>query len=408
MFRNCEFLAMIGAVSLLKGTLFLLGFLNEGQRKVLPPDVEKWLKENKIGPFQEDEVDYDALYEAAKEEGEVVVYTSSSRGLESLAMGFYDKYPGILVEWNTLGTSGTISRIMKEQTAGIYTADIVHPADFLTQVNVLQPGNMIFPWVPPDLKKVIPRKFRDPLLAHRVGAQLLFYNGYTWPDKPPIDSWWDITRPEWKGRLVIQDPRTHTSALQFFITFVLNADEMAADYTRVFGKPLKLTTPNAGYEWLKMVFANGPKLVKNAKEGRYIGKPGQAKPSLGVAWGFSRITDTDNPKYGNIKLLPHLTLKPSMGMQYPILLNIAYKAPHPNAAKLLIRWLFGDEKGGGGNAPWFTPGYFPTRTDIKKGAPHPYNPKLSWNLEDLNFWLMDAKGVWEKQEEVLNYINKQR
>jgi iron(III) transport system substrate-binding protein len=265
---------------------------------------------------------------------------------------------------------------------------------------------MVFPWVPPDLKEVIPRKFRDPLLAQRVTAQVLFYNIDTWPEQPPIESWWDITKPEWKDRLVIQDPRTKTSALQFFVTVVFNAEDMAKDYERVFGKPLKLTTPNAGYEWIKMVFANEPKLVRSDKEARYIGKPGQKKPSLGVSWDLPRITDSGNPKYG-IQYSPHVTLKPRMGMLYPTLMNIAYKAPHPNAAKLLVRWLFGDEKGGAGNSPWFTPGNFPTRADIKGRASHPFNPKLSWRLKDLDFWFMNARGVWENQRRVLEFINKQ-
>ena len=386
---------------------FLIGTFNVAQGKGLPKDVDKWLKENKIGPYTEDKVDYEALYQAAKKEGKIVVYASSSRGPKSLALGWYEKYPGIKVEWNTLGTSGSISRVIKEQKAGIHAVDVVFCSDFPTQVNVMHPANMIFPWVPPDLKEVIPRKFRDPLLAHKLTAMTLFYNLHTWPDKPPVESWWDITKPEWRGRLVVQDPRTKTSCLQFFITIVLNAEEMAKDYERVFGRPLTLTTPNAGYEWIKMLFDNEPKLVRADKEARYIGKPGQPKPSLGVSWDFARITDTGNPKYGNIQLSPHVTLKPRMGMLYPTPLNIAFKAPHPNAAKLLVRWLLGDEKGGAGNAPWFTPANLPTRSDIKGKAPHPFVPKLSWQLKDLNFWFMDARGIWKNQSDVLDFINKQ-
>jgi iron(III) transport system substrate-binding protein len=284
------------------------------QGKGLPADVEKWLKENKIGPFTEEKVDYDALYQAAKKEGKVVVYAHTSRGPKSLALGFYDKYPGIKVEWNTIPTGSVNSKIMKEQAAGIHAVDVVTVADFVTQVNVMHPSNMIFSWVPPDLKKVIPQKFREPLMIQRLSGVNLFYNIDTWPDKPPIESWWDLTKPEWKGRLVIPDPRTFIPSYQLFTTIVLNAEEMAKEYTRVFGKPLKLTTPNAGYEWIKMVFANKPKLVKDTKEGRFIGKPGQAKPSLGIGWNLARITDSGNPKYGNLQLSPHVTLKPKVGL----------------------------------------------------------------------------------------------
>jgi len=398
--KNYKSLVMILAI------FFLMGIFNVAQGKKLPADVDKWLKANKIGPYTEDIVDYDALYQAAKKEGKVVVYANSSRGPKSLALGFYDKYPGIKVEWNTLGTSGSISRVIKEQKAGIHAVDVLMASDFPTQVNVMYPANMIFPWVPPDLKKVIPRKFRDPLLCFRLAARTLFYNLHTWPDKPPVESWWDITKSEWGGRLVMSDPRAEPTTLSFLTTIVLNAEEMAKDYERVFGKPITLTTPNAGYEWIKMVFANNPKLVRNPKEARYIGKPGQTKPSLGIIWDSSRITDSDNPKYGKVSYTPHVTLKPRIGMFYPTPLNIGYKAPHPNGAKLLVRWILGDEKGGGGNTPWFTPGNFPTRKDIKRKALHPFNPKLSWYLKDLNFWFMDAGGIWEKQREVMDFFNK--
>jgi iron(III) transport system substrate-binding protein len=182
---------------------------------------------------------------------------------------------------------------------------------------------------------------------------------------------------------------------------------MARDYERVFGKPLKLTTPNAGYEFIKMVFANQPKLVRNSKEAKYIGKAGQTKPSLGIGWPSSRITDSGNPKYGNIQYSAHVTLKPRVGELNASVISIAHKAPHPNGAKLLIRWLLGDEKGGAGNTPWFTPGNLQVRTDVKGVPKHPFNPKLSWNLKDLNLWDEDAKGIWKKKREVLEFINKQ-
>jgi iron(III) transport system substrate-binding protein len=400
MFKNCKFLVII------LGVCFLIGTLNVAEGKKLPADVEKWLKKNKIGPYQEEKVDYDALYRAAKKEGKVVVYAHTSRGPKSLALGFYDKYPGIKVEWNTIGVAGTISRTIKEQSAGVHAVDVITAGAFPTQLNVMHPANMIFPWVPPDLKKVLPQQYQKPLLIQRLILVTLFYNLHAWPDKPPIDSWWDVTRPEWKGRLVLTDPRTFPSSFDLFATIVLHGEEMAKEYTRVFGKPLKLTTPNAGYEWIKMVLANEPKLVRDPKDAKYIGESGQAKPALGIGWNSSRITDSGNPKYGNIQYTWPINLKPVVGMMYPTPLSIAYKAPHPNGAKLLIRWLMGDEKGGAGIAPWFTPGSWPVRTDIKKAAPHPFNPKLSWRLKDINFWFQDAKGAWKEKKKLLNFFNK--
>jgi hypothetical protein len=73
MFKNCRSLVIIWALGFLVGMFLLMGTFNAVQGKKLPADVEKWLKKNKIGPYQEDKADYDALYQAAKKEGRVVV-----------------------------------------------------------------------------------------------------------------------------------------------------------------------------------------------------------------------------------------------------------------------------------------------------------------------------------------------
>jgi iron(III) transport system substrate-binding protein len=406
MAKNCKLLVTIAAIGFFMGTHLLMGTFLDAQGKELPADVKKWLKENKIGPFQEDKVDYDALYKAAKKEGRVVVYSSTSRGPKSFALGFYKKYPGIKVEWNTIGTGESIKRVIAEQKAGISNVDIINASDPPTQWNVLAPANMIFPWVPPELRGAIPREWQDPLLVHRVTELTIFYNAHN-IQKPPIDSWWDMTKPEWKGKIVAADPRTYVAGLNQFITIALNGDEMAKDYKRVFGKPIKLTTPNAGYEWIKMFFANEPKLVKKEYEARFAGKPSKAKTTLIVNMSLSRITDVGNPKYGGIKWYPLVNLKPRIGIIYPTFMNIAYKAPHPNAAKIVIRWLMGDEKGGAGFSPWFVPGYAPARTDVKTAPPHPFVPELTWSLKDLNFWFLDSEGVWKEKGKVLDFIYKQ-
>jgi len=375
-------------------------------------EVQEWMKANKVGPYQETVEDieayYDALYQAAKKEGKVVIYSSTSRVPKALELGWDDKYPGVEVEFIDIESAEGISRVIREQQAGIYAADLTMFSNVPDQVGILCRANMLLPWVPPELRDVIPQEQQEPILNHRDTLLGLFWNNWTW-DECPVDSWWDLTKPEWKDRLISRDPRVDASGFHFYITMVLNAEEMAEDYERVFGKPIELTTPNAGYEWIKMIFANGVRLVKKDKDAMYIGEPGQRKPSLGIAWETARITDVDNPKYGEIRYLPATDLKPRSGMMYPHSLMIIYKAPHPNAAKLLIHWLFGDEEGGSGIAPWFTPGCWPSRVDIVEnvGAPvHPTNPEITYVPADFEpYWYMDPQAIWEIQDEVLDFIN---
>ena len=406
MTKKFQIITVVLAVGLLMGGYLLTGSLSDAHAAELSSEKAKWLKENKIGPYQEDKVDYDALYQAAKKEGKVVVYSSTSRGPKSFALGFHKKYPGIKVEWNTIGTGESLKRLMAEQKAGIYSVDLINASDPPTQFNVYAPAHMLFPWTPPELRGAIPKNWQNPLLVHRLTQLGVMYSTHEFPNKPPIDSWWDATKPEWKGRLVTPDPRVNAYILNQLITLVLNADEMAEDYKRVFGKPIQLTTPNAGYEWIKRFFANEPKLVKKEYDARFAGKPGLANSPLIIPTALARVSDAGNPKYGNIRWAAATELKPRFGLVYPTLMNIAYKSPHPNAAKLVIRWLMGNDQGKAGFSPWFVPGYLPARTDVIAAPPHPFIPELSWSMKGKKYWYMNAEGIWEKRTEVLDFIFK--
>ena len=401
------FIGILGILILIPALAFAIGQAEEAAVETgLPAEVDQWLREHQVGPYQEESADYDQLYQAAlKEEGPVVVYASSSRGPKSLDKGFYDKYPGIEVEWNTIGTSEGIERLITEQGAGIYNADILFVSDFPTQVNVLHAANMLFAWVPPELRDVIPKEFQEPLLAHRYEARVLFYNDEAYAEAP-VQSWWDLTKPEWRRNIVLEDPRVSGSSLDFFTTLVVNADEMAKEYERVFGKPIKLTTPNAGYEFIKLLAANEPQMIDRDSKGRFIAERGQTNPPLGMSFAFSRIRDAGNPDHGNLAWTGATDIKPKAGMLYPSGANVAYRAPNPNSAKLVIQWLLGDDQGGGGMTPWFVPGNWPSRVDVTETPEHPYVEGHSWAVTELDWWYMDPAALFHEKTNVLEFAQE--
>ncbi len=371
----------------------------------LPMEVAEWLREHEIGPFQESETDLDAIYQRAlEEEGPVTVYASSSRGPAALEQGFYDEFPGIEVDWNTIGTAGGIERVITEQETGAYTGDVLFVSDMSTQVNVLSAANMLFAWTPSHLRDVIPEQFQDPLLAQRYEARVIFYNDHD-QQEAPIDSWWDLTTEEWRGRIVLEDPRVSGSTLDMMSTFVLNADEMAEEYERVFGQPIELTTENAGYEFIKRLAENNPSMIDRDSEGRFLAEP-QPDPPIGVSFAFSRIRDSGNPEHGSLSWTVPIDLQPKIGMLYPSGANIPYRAPNPNSAKLVINWLLGNEEGGGGMTPWFVPGNWPSRVDVTETPEHPYHSGKAWPLERLDFWLMDIQGIFAIQDQVLEFVHE--
>lgn len=365
----------------------------------LPKEVDDWLREVQIGPYLPESIDWDEVYEAAKKEGKVVIYTSSSRTI-SLKEEFESLYPGVTLEVYELGSTGSIEKLFREQQAKVYNADVIHASGYPEQLHLLHHGHMIFPFYPPELEDVIPREFREPLTAQRYESRAVFYNSKVYPE-PPISSWWDLTKPEWRGRVAIVDPLTDASTLDFITTIVLNADELAKDYERVFGEPIKLTTPNAGYELLKGILNNQPRIFNRHTDlANAVGDPNSTNPPIGISIPYSTLRYAGDPARGNPQLRALTKLTPAVGMLYPSLMNIAYKAPHPNAAKLLIKYLYGDTRGGLGMRPFFIVGNWPARTDIEVEPEHPFHPELSLPLSELKFWLLDPVGVWEKSAEV--------
>lgn len=375
----------------------------------LPREVDEWLRTNQLGPYTPAEIDWDAVYEAAKREGKVVIYTSSSRTI-SLKDEFERLYPGVTMEVYELGSTGSIEKLFREQQAQIYNVDIIHASGYPEQLHLLYQNHMIFPFYPPELEDVIPEEFRVPLVAQRYESRAIFYNSKVYPE-PPISSWWDLTKPEWRGKIAIVDPLTDASTLDLITSIVLNADALAKDYERVFGRPIQLTEPNAGYQLLKGILNNRPRIFSRHSDlADVVGDPNSTNPPLGISIPLSTLRSAGDPARGNLQLRALTDITPAFGIVYPALMNIAYKAPHPNAAKLLIKYLFGDEEGNLGMAPFFIVGNWPARTDITRQPEHPFVPELQLPpLTELDYWLLDPVGVWETSAEVADWwmINAQ-
>ena len=367
-----------------------------------PKEVDDWLRVVGLGPYTPETEDWDAVYQKAKAEGKVTIYTSSSRTIQ-VKEEFESIYPGIEVEVYHLGTTESITKLHREQMSGIYNCDILHASGYPTQLNMLAVEHMIFPFVPPELKDVIPLDFREPLAAQRYEARGVFYNDIVYPE-PPIESWWQLTLPEWRGKIAMVDPIVDASTLDFITTIVANADQLEEEYARFFGKPIKLTEENAGYQLLRGILDNGARLYNGHRDvGDLVGDPSLAQPPIGIGMVYSQMRYYGDESRGSLRHQPFLELKPAVGMLYPSLQNIAYKAPNPNAAKLMIKYLNGDDNGGLGLAPWFQEGNWPARQDIQAGHSHPVLGEINWKLDEINFWLMDPQAIWELQNDVQDW-----
>ena len=354
-----------------------------------------WLQLAELGEYQPAVEDWGAIYDAAREEGKVVIYSLSSRIYDAIS-SFKAVYPGVEVEAFDLTDTEQVEKLIREQGAGIYSVDILFFAGAIVPELELLPQGYIYNYVPHQLfdgkatAETIPEAMREPLLVHSLESKVVFYNTENYPDTLPLTTLWALTRPEWNGRVQMKDPMMTEENMNFLQTIVQHADDMAAAYEVEFGEPIALSAgvENAGYEFIKRLVEND--IVLTSSDGdaaKAVGAVGQeaAPVTLSVASSKLRYNDTKGTVLGIA-----WDLEPMAGITKQNMLAIANLAPHPNAAKLLIRYMLGDSFGGGGFIPFNVPGGWSARSDVPSAAP-------GVTLDSLgnNTWFLDAAWIYD-------------
>lgn len=287
---------------------------------------------------------HEELVAAAQAEGKVVVYSITSR-IANAAEAFTAKY-GIEVEDTNLKDFELIEKISKEGSTGAVGADFVIAQDGGRVMGELINLGYLYNYVPPTMKDIIPEEFQNPLSFAFIN-KVFIYNDEAAP-VPPFDNIWALTTPEWAGFFQFKNP-FQEGVNANFLTMVTKpeiADEIAAAYKEYFGKEIRLTTPNAGYEWIKAILENDLILTtSDTTTAETIGIKGQNKPNNAGLFVFSKFRYKESK---NLALEPMMNVKPFSGFYYPIYALMDSNAAHPNAAKLFIEYLLTEE----GFAPW--------------------------------------------------------
>lgn len=359
----------------------------------VPADVVEWLKAAELGPFEPETFNQEALIEKAKAEGKVVVYSYSSRVFK-FGKTFMEQYPGIEVEGFDIDADEIVTKIQAEQKAGSPVADVIFMSGPGLAKHELIDKGYAWNWVPPTIKDVLSEEYQQPILDHHLGMVVVIYNDQVY-EAPPVHNLWDLTKPEWKGKVQFPDPTKLPEYLDFLATVVQHGDEMAATYEEVFGEPIQLSegVENAGYEWILRLLNNDLVVTGSSNDvAKNVGAPGQSDPPIGIT-AYSRLRDKEKAE---LYFQVVTDLEPVIGTTHDAVIMVANKAPHPHAAKLMIQWMMGDEQGGQGYAPYLVPGNFPTRTD----QPTPRNTKP---LRELKFWRPDPDFVWDHGLEIQDF-----
>jgi iron(III) transport system substrate-binding protein len=342
----------------------------------------------------------DELYAKAKEEGSVVIYSMSSR-ISDTKDSFEAKYPGVKVEAYNVSSVDMLEKLIREHGAGIYNADVVFTKDTggTFTLELLKKG-IVHKYMPSDLVSKMPEPYKSQVegLVPYVEVRGIFYNTDVYKT-PPVTNWWDLTTPEWKSRVMLSDPMKSADTMDLFLAMIQNADDMKQAYKEKFGKEIELNgSPNAGYEFIKRLSKNDLILTNSGGDiVKAVGKTGQAKPPIGLAVS----TKLREGQSQGLKLGVSYDVKPKVSQVEQALLYIGDQSKHPNAAKLLIRWMAGEADGkSAGLKPFNLSGSWPTRSDV--------TPVEELPLAKLNVWKYDPVFFYENSPKLRDFWLKQQ
>lgn len=328
------------AILIVAGIIFdLPGWGLTAEQPPPPPEMDAWMKQARLGPYDTKPQDWAKIEAAAKKEGEVIIYSASSR-MAKVAKTFMEKYPEINVISYDLGSVKTVEKTVREQNTDLFKADIITTGGSGQVIHELWGKNRIINFVPDTHAARIPVENREPVLIRVLEALVFMYNGEAHPDHPPVKNIWEFTEPRFKGKLVVKDPLQSLSNFMGIATLVQHADELAAAYKRYAGKPITLHkgVPDAGYELLYRLLHNDMVILKSgSKSAAASGKPGQENPP---AFFGSMTYYRYNFTKGLVNKM-FIDLDPVAKVIYPTYMAIARQAPHPNAAKLFTAYLLG-------------------------------------------------------------------
>ena len=325
------------------------------QPEVLTPQQE-WLKANLLGEYETGTQDWAAIEEAAKKEGTVLVYANSSK-VEKAAEAFMELYPEINVQAYDLGGDDVLMKTLEEQKAGAFTGDVWFSSGGADLIGQVLPKNYVWRFVPDSTAAYTPEQYTQPLLMSRFGTSVFAYNSEL-NDTCPITNIWELTQPEWKGKFFIEDPLNDASTLSKLITIAAHPDEVKQAYVDLYGSEpvLDADTPDAGWLWLKRFAQNGPIPQPGGDEvDSAFATPGMTDSYMALT-SYSNMADVQE---GILAFEPCWGLQPKLGVQSQSYIGIINQAPHPNAAKLWIKFVTSPD----GRDPWAKFGtYFPDST----------------------------------------------
>lgn len=277
---------------------------------------------------------WDSVVAAAKKEGSVTLYalwTPETR--IGLSQAFKAKY-GIDVEFTPFSRGAELlAKVQTEQRAGIFLAD-VYGAGAGTLMSIMKPAGVLGPIEPLlVLPETIDGKYwrggRFPFLDKdktsvgmiaSVQRNILYNTDLI--KKGEITTYKDLLKPQYKGKITLNDPTVSGSGKECFVHLALNVWNL--DETKAY--LVQLLKQQAA-----VIERDNRQHVESVARGKYA-----------IGFGPNPDTQAEFLKLGSpidaVILKEGVFVSSASGV-----LGVPTKFAHPHAAKLFINWLLGKE-----------------------------------------------------------------
>ncbi len=334
-----------------------------------------------------DEKSPEELYEAALEEDTLVVYTVTTRVVDTKE-AFEKAYPGLLVEVRDLRSPNLIEEVEKGSLNTTPVCDVVlcndNSGEFKSR---LVDTGIVVPYLPKDIRTHMKEDNADGMVSFLNEAEILFYSTKEFKECP-IKNIWELTDEKYKERIYMPNPLRSFSTYAFCASSMDKGDELSDAYAECFGEMIPLTGSETAAEffWKKVseniIFTNSSDEVTEALN--------DGKADFG--WCVSSKLRLAEVGYC---LAPVYKLSPFSGCRTSYSVMMTAGCEHENAAKLFIRFLLGESDGRGeGYKPFCTAGTWSARSDVPDGNEIPF--------DEIDLLVPDQrKLIDEKEKDVL-------
>jgi iron(III) transport system substrate-binding protein len=326
------------------------------------------------------ESEWERTVKAAEQEGQVVIYKISG---DSEWHAFQKKYPRIKVVLVAASAAQIQQRLLAERRAGKFLADFVRlgggTTTALYKAKALDPAPPAF--VLPEVKDVS-KWFEGKHQYNDVENQYVFAYaafplhllGYNQKivDPQSLRSFWDLLEPKWKGKITIKDPREPGG-----------------------GSPLLFLyhNPQLGPDYIKKLFSvAGLTFIRDERQ--QTDWIASGKFPIAITAKASEVEEAKKKGLPVDVLDGHAFKKDGVGLEAGgTMVALVNKAPHPNAAKVLLNWFLSRE---GQMTVQKTGPDEPAQNSLREDIPKENLPSWAQRQKGTKYIRLWGPDVWDR------------